>query len=141
MRIPIHLAFWACILAIFAPGQFLGFQKRKNLLTHAQDTTVRIVFRAFWISLILVFLSGMIGLAAGIALKSLLGTASGHLLQAVQILGTLLLLWGTLFLRGWDIQSWKGETLIERVNQWIFRFLYCAGTAILVGSLTWGWPK
>lgn len=28
-----------------------------------------------------------------------------------------------------------GVSLTERVNQWIYRTLYCIGTAILVGSL------
>jgi hypothetical protein len=41
-----------------------------------------------------------------------------------------------LFVRGWDIQTLGGVTLTERVNRWIYRLLYCLGTAAIVTSLT-----
>ena len=49
--------------------------------------------------------------------------------------GAGLLLWGTLFVRGYDIQTYGGVTLTERVNQWVYRTMYCAGTALLVCSV------
>lgn len=42
-----------------------------------------------------------------------------------------------LFIRGWEIQTHAGVTFTERVNQWIYRFLYCAGTTAIVCSLAW----
>jgi hypothetical protein len=48
----------------------------------------------------------------------------------------MLLLWGTLFVRGWDIQTIGGVTLVERVNHWIYRTLYCLGTAVFIFSLS-----
>jgi len=63
------------------------------------------------------------------------GRPSGALITASQVFGAGLLLSGTLFVRGWEIQSWSGVTLTERVNQWIYRFLYCTGTAVLIWSL------
>ena len=54
----------------------------------------------------------------------------------LQVAAAILLLWGTLFVGGWDIQSWGGVTLTERVNRWLFRFMYCIGTAAVVVSLS-----
>ena len=45
------------------------------------------------------------------------------------------MLWGTLFVRGWEIQTYSGVTLVERVNRWLYRALYCSGTALIVASL------
>ena len=42
---------------------------------------------------------------------------------------------GTLFVRGWEIQTWTGDSLIEHVNQRIYRSLYCIGTCVIVFSL------
>jgi hypothetical protein len=54
----------------------------------------------------------------------------------LQIAGTGLLLWATLFVRGWEIQSWGGNTLGERVNRWLYRALSFVGTLILVFALS-----
>ena len=54
---------------------------------------------------------------------------------ALQVVGASLLLWATLFVRGFEIQTNAGVTLTERVNQWLYRFLYCVGTALIVYSL------
>ena len=61
--------------------------------------------------------------------------AAAALAGGLQIFGATVLLGATLFVRGWDIQSWGGVTLTERVNRWIYRFLYCLGTAVIVASL------
>jgi len=91
--------------------------------------------RAVWESLVWVLSS----IAAGYIGGRLLGTfsvqATGALIQALQVLGATVLLWATLFVRGWDIQSWDGVTLTERVNRWIYRMLYCYGTTAIVASM------
>jgi len=94
-----------------------------------------VVRRAFFSSLALVLVSGAVGFSAGVMMKSLGRCATGATTSWLQIGGTSLLLWGTLFIRGWEIQSYGGVTLTERVNQWIYRALYCAGTAVIVYSL------
>ena len=55
----------------------------------------------------------------------------------MQLVAAGILLWATLFLRGWDIQSIGGVTLTERVNQWWFRTAYWTGTAMLAASMMW----
>lgn len=51
--------------------------------------------------------------------------------------GTVIILWSTLAMQGWKIQTWDGVTLTERVNQWIFRLLYSIGTFLIVAGTTW----
>lgn len=54
---------------------------------------------------------------------------------AFQIVGAMLLLWATVFVRGWDIQTIKGVSLPERVNRWLYLVLCFMGTIALVASL------
>jgi hypothetical protein len=91
--------------------------------------------RAFWTSLFFVLCSIAIGYFSGKMLGAVIGPGAARLVASLQIVGGMLLLWATLFVRGWDIQSFGGVTLTERVNQWIYRSLYCLGTAIVVASL------
>jgi hypothetical protein len=95
------------------------------------------VRRAFWSSLIVVLASLAAGCAVGLLLSRLLGRPSTRTLSALQLVGASLLLWGTLFVRGWGIQTYSGVTLTERVNQWIYRALYFFGTGVIVCSLSW----
>jgi len=136
----LRAAIWACLLAIFAPRRFHAFQENHTIPlgipAAGDEDSIKIVSRAFWLSLILVLSSGAIGAGAGWALGAV-ASANPTGVTVLQITGAGLLLWGTLFIRGWEIQTWKGQTLIERVNRWIYRGLYCWGTAILVASLTW----
>ena len=93
------------------------------------------VRRAFWASLILVVCSIAVGYGAGATLRGLGGPGTSKLVGGLQIVGATLVLWATLFVRGWDIQSIGGVTLTERVNQWLYRALYCLGTGAVVASL------
>lgn len=68
-------------------------------------------------------------------LGSLLLCVPDVAVNVLQVMGTSLLLWGTLFVRGWEIQTYSGVSFTERVNQWLYRFLYCIGTAALLCSL------
>ncbi len=140
VRTPPHLAFGACFRVIVSPAWFLRFQERTKALgipAASDKATPYVVRHAFWLALLLVATAAMFGAAAGWLGGYLLGVASPHLIVWLQIIGVSLLLWGTLFVRGWEIQTGHGETLIERVNQWLYRFLYWIGTAVLVASLTW----
>lgn len=67
----------------------------------------------------------------------MIGRPSDMITIFLQIVGTGLLLWGTLFVRGWEIQTWNGKTIVEKVNRWIYRIMYCLGTGIIVCSLIW----
>jgi hypothetical protein len=93
------------------------------------------VRRAFWQSLVSVIVSAAVGVGIAWVLNSWIGGVSSRCIFILQIGGAGALLWGTLFVRGWDIQTYSGVTLTERINRSIYRALYCAGTAIVVLSL------
>lgn len=133
----------ACLvwLLLVKPKRFLELQaedsKALNAVTNPEkEEGALVVRRAVFKSFLLVLTSGAAGYVAGIALGTTV-CASSILVSWLQIAGASLLLWGTLFIRGWEIQTYGGVTFTERVNQWIYRALYCAGTAVLVCSLAW----
>lgn len=132
-----------CILLLFNPKRFLEAQvqdnaARKNYTGDAiGEPGAYIVRRALLHSLLLVIASGAIGYGIGVTIGMGYGCAYSRYIMWLQITGACLLLWGTLFIRGWEIETYSGVTLTERVNQWLYRFLYCVGTAIVVFSLAW----
>jgi cytochrome c biogenesis protein CcdA len=99
---------------------------------HRADT----VRAAFFKSLLLVLGFSALGFAAGKLMHVLGRCATPETSTGAQVLGAALLLWGTLFVRGWEIQSFSGVQFTERVNQWLYRALYCLGTAVVVYSLS-----
>jgi hypothetical protein len=137
----VYLRLKACLLVIASASRFLEFQKTAaptlGATIASDDSSAHVVHDAFWLSLLLVVVSCIAGAVAGATAGDVFGPVSARVISAIQIVGALLLLWGTLFVRGWQIQTYKGITLIERVNQWIYRTLYCLGTGVLVASLTW----
>jgi hypothetical protein len=127
------------VLLLLRPARFLELQAEDNAVLNAVKNPTRVegahvVRRAFFASLILVIASAAAGYALG-ALGGRVSCVRPGTVAWLQIVGTSLLLWGTLFIRGWEIQTHGGITLTERVNQWIYRGLYCLGTAVLVSSL------
>jgi hypothetical protein len=135
-------ATYLCLLAIFRPGKLVkeeqnDNEERKNFSQPPPPPEQRafVVCRAFWCSLLLMIASVAIGYILGEVIDKLLGSVPKTVIRSLQITGAMLLLWGTLFVRGWEIQSYGGVTLSERVNKWIYRALYCIGTTIIVCSL------
>ena len=132
-----------CVLLLFVPKKFLAEEEADNKLQSERNDHEKcthsafVVRRAFWFSLVLVLASGLVGALFGVAAGYITGCAKTVWIVWLQIVGSLFLLWGTLFIRGWEIETWAGVTFTERVNQWLYRFLYCLGTAIIVFSLTW----
>ncbi|MBK7646146.1 MAG: hypothetical protein IPJ12_03035 [Betaproteobacteria bacterium] len=141
-KISFFKAVYYCFLAIVMPQRFVAEETADNALLNAlapqepEERALKLrhaLFKAFQ----LVFASGIFGVVIGLLAHRFCGPASSNTIAALQIIGALILLWGTLAVRGWDIQTYGGVTLTERVNQWIYRFLYCCGTAVLVLSLSW----
>lgn len=136
-------AVWLCLLLLLSPGQFARAEQEDNAArenftgdSSGGVPSYMVVRRAFFVSLALVVASGVFGYLVGtIATSVIRATSQG--IAWLQIIGACVLLWGTLFVRGWEIQTYSGVVLTERVNQWLYRFLYCGGTAVLVGSLAW----
>lgn len=135
-------AFVLCVKLILTPERMEIEERKDDELrkTMSERDTVSthravVVRRAFVSSFLLVLASGAVGYGAGTLMGSFHRCATTSTIAWLQIAGASLLLWGTLFIRGWEIQSYGGVTLTERVNQWIYRALYCTGTAVVVYSL------
>ena len=132
-----------CLLLLFAPKKFLEHQVADNALLKEQDKDATlepgalVVRRALFEAALLVAASGVVGYLGGVMLGSLSSCANPKVVMWLQIVSACLLLWGTLFIRGWEIQTHGGHTLTERVNQWIYRALYCVGTSVIVFSVAW----
>lgn len=132
-----------CILAILSPKRFAEANEKDALALNptfegAQpEPSAGVVFRAFWYSLLAVIGAMLAGLSLGRLSFGLMGCASSGAMTTLAVVGAGVLLWGTLFVRGWQVQTNKGVSLAERVNQWLYRALYCTGTAVVVWSVTW----
>lgn len=141
MRVPLHLAIWATILALISPRRFLEFQERitkpRGIPAASDDESVEVVFRGFWTAVILVLAAAIFGWLCGSALKHLVGRPTPERIALLQITGASILLLATLYLRGPAIETYKRQTLIERVDRWIYCGGYFLGTAAIVSSLVW----
>lgn len=131
-----------CAFAAFCPKRLVEAERadeeaRKGLPQPPPPEEPRAfkVTRGLWASLAWVVGSIAFGYLSGKAIGTVSGPQPTRLVAGFQVFGAMILLWATLFIRGWDIQSWGGVTLTERVNRWIYRLLYCLGTAVIVASL------
>jgi hypothetical protein len=133
---------YLCILAVLLPKKFVNEEevdneerKKFSQPPPPGNPNIFIIRRAFWLSLFLVVISGCIGYVLGYTCNLFIGCVDIIKINILQIIGALFLLWGTLFVRGWEIQTYGGVTLTERVNRWLYRSMYCTGTAIIIFSI------
>ena len=134
--ISILARFRLCALCVFSPGRFVNAEKRirESLATQASSPTLpnaKKIQRAFFTSFAMVLASIGAGVLFSLIVLQFVPHFSAAFIQVLQLIGGGVLLWGTLYDRGWDIQTIAGSSLSERVNQWIYRGLYCFGTAML----------
>jgi len=131
-----------CYLAIFRPDRFIAEEEADNLLLNARPPisdapSIYEVRRGYKESLMLCLGSLAAGAIGGVGLSAAVGS---HLYSAIAVvvIGAVILLWATLAVRGWEIQTYVGVTLSERVNQWLFRTLCVVGTFLTVVGSVWG---
>jgi hypothetical protein len=122
-------AAWLCCTAVFWP--------EKLELGEPEAERLEPVRRALVNSAGVVFVAVLLGWLIGSLLGDIFGCTTKGITNGLQIVGAGVLLWGTLFVRGWEIQSFGGETLPERVNRWIFRGLSFSGTAVFFCAIFW----
>ncbi len=142
MRVPILLAIWATVLAIFAPRRFRQFEERVTKAPAASNNnSVEMVSRGFWTAIVVVLAADIFGGLLGLGLSRVAGPPTRGHIAALQIVGVSILLLATIYLRGSAIETWDRNTLIERVDRWIYIGGYFLGTAFIVISIIWSWCR
>jgi hypothetical protein len=131
-----------CWLAAFAPARFEEIERQDKIALNADTRTpqspgIRAVRQAFGHSAVWGISAVIVGALLG-WVTALLFDPGPFALAVAASLGTAVLLWATLALKGWEIQTWGGVTLTERVNLWWFRGLYWIGTVLVVVAAIWG---
>jgi len=109
-----------CVVGAFLPQKLVEAQRaddevRKKLPQPPpppEHSAFR-VRRALWESLLWVLCSLAVGYLGGRLLNVVVGQATEMLVRTLQVVGATLLLWGTLFVRGWDIQTKGGISLTQ----------------------------
>jgi hypothetical protein len=94
------------------------------------------VRRAYGRAAAIAISAALAGSAVGLTVKYLIGPGAISALGTAAV-GAAILLWATIALQGWSIQTFGGVTLTERVNRWWFWTLYWMGTALAVGGVFW----
>lgn len=144
VKIPHHRKLKLLVLAVFQPSQFVAEEIKHNaemnylLLKRGpvqSASNIGVLRTALLTSFVTCGVATIGGGFFGIVAAFLFG--SHAVLATVAIItGTAILLWATLAVQGWSIQSVKGETLTEPASQWIFRSLYAVGTGLIsLGSM------
>jgi len=129
---------------IFHPQKFEDYEKEykniyKNTCNKRNSLITCLLRRELFLSFAKIIFIVIIGTIVGTGCFLLFGKPGKILINILQILGAVFILHGTLFLRGWEIQTFDGETLFEKMNRWIYRFLISFGTFIIVMALSWGY--
>jgi hypothetical protein len=141
MRIPVHIAVRATLLAILSPAWFLEFQDRiakpRGIPVASNGDGAKRVRHAFWEAVILVLFAAFVGFLIGLGLGRWRGSPGQTLIVLLQIVSALILLLATVYVRGDAIRTWHGQALIERVDRWIYCTGYFVGTVTIVVSLVW----
>lgn len=127
--------------ALTNPARFNEEEEVDGKVLNAQNKRLEIprvyrVRRALWDGLIWCIGSLIFGAILGILFATFVGPSLRMAIATVAI-GTAVVLWATFSLQAWEIQSFSGVTLGERLNRWIFRSLYLIGTGLIVAGGVW----
>jgi hypothetical protein len=136
----------ATFLCVVWPSSLVDLARENDpkALPQHQSSTDKFVFdsahkicRAFWFSWLLTVGFASAGYAVGCLLRIGIQPASLSLVKGLQIGSAAILLVATLAARGWEIQTYNGDTLVEKVNKWLTRSLFVIGTFLFALSLGW----
>lgn len=121
---------------IFSSTAFLDAEERNTEAANAPRKGASIaeraalVRRAFWRSATLVLLAFVVGGLIAAAMRWVGYALYPRWQLFLQAMSAAILLWDTVFVRGWDIQSYGGAMLTERANRTLYLILYVSGTTL-----------
>jgi hypothetical protein len=93
--------------------------------------------RSYFLSGLAVVVVGAASGSLGFMLYVVKGLCPVWLSALLQGLGVGVILWSTLWELGWNVRSMDGNTLPERVHQWLFRAMYSLGSALFFFAYAW----
>jgi hypothetical protein len=147
---------WAVVLLVFAPSKLIAHcidhairsqpdpldSERKTKLRGEFDTqfhkSVYVIRSSLFASFAVVAGAIVAAFVTGAALRALGVVKSNELYAWLQYGGIGVLLWATLArVDQVAIETWDGGTLPERIDLWLFRWLYIAGSYPLALSVAW----
>jgi hypothetical protein len=105
----------------------------------SDNATVTAVSRGFRSAGFITLAAALLGALVGFCLQQWFGPATPWSIACLQIIGTSVLLLATIYVLGAVIVTWNRQTLIERVDRWIYCGGYILDTSVLVASLVWGY--
>lgn len=147
---------WAIVLMVFAPSKLVehsvdhAIRSQPEVLDTERENKLRLEFNAQFKKSVFSIRSTVFASFAVVAGAILGAFVSGIALKAIGIAkstewnawlqygGIGILLWATLArVDSSAISTWDGGTLPERVDLWLYRLLYMAGSYPLALSVAW----
>lgn len=130
-----------CWLALADPARFSELEAEDDEALNSREAMpqryrVDSVRNAYGNALLASLSAALIGAALGAGAIIVFGNAT-LAAAIVAALGAAVLLWATLAVRGWEVQTWNGATLTEQLNRWLFRGMYWIGTMLLALAAVW----
>lgn len=146
---------WAVLLLLFLPSRLIthsvdqALRSQPSEMTSEREAELRNSFQEQFTGAVSLLRSTLFVAFAIVAGAILAAYVSAMLLNALAIKktpevnawlqygGIGILLWATLGRVDSPLQTWDGFTLPERVDLWLYRWLYIAGSFTLALSVAW----
>jgi hypothetical protein len=146
---------WAVLFLLFVPSRLIthsvdeALRSQPSEMTSEREAELRKSFQEQFTGAVSLLRSTLFAAFAIVAGAILAAYVSAMLLNALAIQKTSetngwlqyggigVLLWATLGRVDSPIQTWDGFTLPERVDLWLYRWLYIAGSFALALSVAW----
>jgi len=131
---------------LFAPSRFATLADNEIKDRYRPETlpeahfprAVKEIRRGLLFSLLLVVGAVIGGATLGWILNTCFGSPTATLYRVLQLGGIGILLWATLGKQGWNLQTFAGDTLPERLDRAVYRTLYVFGSLLLALAVSWG---
>lgn len=146
---------WAVVLLLFSPSRLIVHSVDHALRSQPSEMTsertnelrksfhkqfsdsVSLLRRTLFEAFVIVAGAILVAYVSAVLLKTFSFTKSTELNAWLQYGGIGVLLWATLGRVDSPLQTWDGGTLPEKVDLWLYRWLYVVGSYALALSVAW----